>query len=365
MSEETGPDGIGQPLSPMQQATARLARLLGEPTDKDLVDCKAWFDASPDHRRLFESAMFATPMSDEQRQRIGDILGENFPGMPRSSGVGASKPEARQTPPPIQPWGPRRSPAEPVSDRLKRRPLSVLIGITAAASVAVIVLGVGFLPNLTDGSLFSTATAQDFQTGHGDIRSFSLADGTDLKLDSDSRVEVTIDRHQRHALLHQGRARFIVKADPRPFIIEVANRQVVSNDATVDVEVDQSRRANVQLRTGAASVQTDGRDARTLVIDQPISYAPDKSLAAPADTSVDTRDWPNGMVEYRSVALGVLIAQANRYAKVPIVLDDPSLATLQAAGRFKLTDTDLFVSRLAEPFGLKVTKRADGIHLSR
>jgi transmembrane sensor len=113
-------------------------------------------------------------------------------------------------------------------------------------------------------------------------------------------------------------------------------------------------------------VQADGHEATPLVTNQPVIYTPDN----PASTAVvaptgDTRDWPTGWVEYRSISLDALVAQANRYAKVPIVLDDPSLASLQASGRFKLTDTEKFAARIAEPFGLRVSRRSGGIHLSR
>src|SRR3546814_18655864 len=76
--------------------------------------------------------------------------------------------------------------------------------------------------------LLSPARAETYATGHGDIRRFTLADGSLVTLDTDSRVEVVIDRSKRHALLRRGRARFVVAADPRSFTIQAGNGDVVT-----------------------------------------------------------------------------------------------------------------------------------------
>ncbi|RIA46777.1 FecR family protein [Hephaestia caeni] len=365
MSDENWPDDI-QPTPLMEQATSLISDLDENPSPENFTALKAWYEASVDHRRTFASAMFSSVMEESTRRRIEETLGREFEVMPNLPGAGADETRATATSPRAQPWGPRRSPmgARPSVGGRRRR--LVLIGVVAAASAAVLVLAVG----LTSVSLFSPiatpANAQTFETGHAQIRSFSLSDGSAMTLDADTRVEVTIDRKHRQALLRQGRARFIVKPDSRPFTIEAANGKVLSGQGTVDVQVDKARQADVRLRAGSASLQVEGRDAKPLVVDQPIVFSAASArptpVVAPPD---DTRDWPSGWVEYRTIALGALVTQANRYAKTPIILDDPSLASLQASGRFKLTDTENFAKRIAEPFGLRVSRRGDGIHLSR
>jgi transmembrane sensor len=291
-------------------------------------------------------------------------LGREFAIMPSLPGADAETRERDVPAAHLQPWGARGTEQAP-SRRWTRGRKVVWVGVAAAAA-AIVVLGINLPSNSVFNPIASPATAQTFETGHAEIRSFALPDGSDLTLDSDTRVEVTIDRTRRHALLHQGRARFIVKADPRPFTIEAANGAVVAQQGMIDVEVDQAGRADIRLRAGAASVQADGHEAKSLVTNQPVIYTADDPVpTAVTAAAADTRDWPIGWVEYRSISLDALIAQANRYAKVPIVLDDPSLASLRASGRFKLTDSEKFAARITEPFGLRVSRRSDGIHLSR
>jgi transmembrane sensor len=370
MTDEPWPEGI-EPTPSTIEASAWLSRLLNDPTDVDLAECKQWFDATEDHRTAFASVMFATPMPDEIRQRIGTVLGESFAALHTS---GAPEVVAKSRAPAAAaqlPWGPRRpSAGKSGKPSRSRRRQFIWVGV-AAAAVAVIALTVELAPNVLPGVIFSPAKAETLETGHGMIRSFALSDGSKVTLDSDSRVEVTMDRIQRHALVRQGRARFVLKHDPRPFSILVGAGEVVATNGTIDVTIGDELRVELRLRSGSAVLHKagepkDASDTRMLTADQPITYpASDFTPQAITNPVTDTRDWPEGWVEYRTISLANLINEANRYEDKPILLDDGSLATLAVTGRFKLTDTDTFVSRIAELFNLSVSRRSDGIHLNR
>jgi transmembrane sensor len=353
-----------KPTAIMDEGAAWIVEIIGDPSDANLDACKSWYETSEEHRKAFASAMFFSPMPTEIRNRIEATLGEKFETIEQAASGNVTRPQDAAGEARLQPWGARRPHLGRQSARKGRR-RRLWIGVAAAASVAVVSLGLGVLPDSMSGLIVGRAEAHRFETGHAEIRSFSLSDGSSITLDSDTRVDVTIDRSERRALVRQGRVRFVVKPDARPFSIEAEHGKIVSARGTIDVEVDGARGADIRLRAGAATVQA-GSKTEPLVIGQPVTYAVNDatptSVAAP---STDTREWPTGWVEYRTVPLGTLIEQANRYAKVPIVLDDPTLAALQASGRFKLTDTEQFVSHIAEPFGLRVSRRADAIHLSR
>lgn len=362
MSDENS--GEFRPKSLTDQAVSLIVDFDADPSDDNLAALKAWYDRSADHQQAFASAMFTADMSDDVRRRIETALGREFTMLPSLPGAGAETRKRSVPAAHLQPWGTRGGEQAP-SRRWTRGRKVAWVGVAAAAA-AIVVLGINLPSNSVFNPIANPATAQTFETGHTEIRSFDLPDGSNLTLDSDTRVEVTMDRARRHALLHHGRARFIVKADPRPFTIEAGKGQVVARQGTIDVAVDQARRADIRLRAGDASLQADGHEAKALVTNQAVIYIADDPVPTVVKTpAADTRDWPTGWVVYRSISLDALIAQANRYAKVPIVLDDPSLASLQASGRFKLTDTEKFAAHLAEPFGLRVSRHADGIHLGR
>jgi transmembrane sensor len=60
-----------------------------------------------------------------------------------------------------------------------------------------------------------------------------------------------------------------------------------------------------------------------------------------------------------------VIADANRYARQPIELDEPPLGNLLVSGRFHITDSDRFAERIASLFGLAAVHRQGAIHLRK
>src|SRR3546814_2560566 len=124
--------------------------------------------------------------------------------------------------------------------------------------------------------------------------------------------------------------------------LQAGNGDVVTAEGAIDVGVDGNAHVELRLRSGSASVKArDTKDKQgesmPLTINRPVLYAggdfAPRVVTAP---TADTRNWPSGWVEYRTIALGELIRDANRYAQRPIILDDPRLASPAASGRIPL-----------------------------
>ena len=361
MTDESPPGG-GMPSRAMSEAAAWVSRLIKEDPEPNYEALKAWYDATEENRRAFANAIFAQIIPGSRRERLERTLGKSFPGL--------HPPVAQIIPIESARIGEADGPGgveAPVRRQLPRR---ARIGLFATACAAAIAVTVGVAPTLSNIAFFSRADAEFYETGHGDIRSFALADGSNVTLDTDSRVKVVMDRELRRAHLEEGRARFIIKSDPRPFAIEAGTGEVTARAGSIDIAVDRNRHVDLRLRSGAADLRAGaaGTDkvARMLVIDQPVTLEPGEFAPQPiASPPADTRDWPHGWADYRTISLAAIIGEANRYAASPIILDDPALASLAVTGRFRLTDTNGFVSRIAELFSLKASRRQDGIHLSR
>lgn len=370
MSDEEWPDGKAPSSNDLEAATWCV--LLGDtPSDTTLAAFKVWFDASDMHVRDFVNAMRVTPMPAAERARVERFVGRSLASIeheraqPLAAAPGATVQALRSGRGAYSPQA-----AGPARRRSGRRRWIRAI-VAAAATIALVA---GLRPDFLFQpfqSFVSPARAETFETGRGDIRRFTLADGSRVTLDTDSRVEVTIDRRRRHALLRKGRARFDVVADARSFTIAAGNGNVTASEGQIDVGMGLDRQVELRLRSGSARVSAHERASQTgrsdmpLTIDRPVLYA--QGDFAPQFVAVpvaDTRDWPSGWIEYRKVSLGELVRQANRYAKSPIVLDDALLADLSASGRFKLTETSRFADRIAELFALRVSRQSDGIHLS-
>jgi transmembrane sensor len=214
--------------------------------------------------------------------------------------------------------------------------------------------------------------AEPLVTRHGEIRSFRLDDGSVVTLDTDSRLDVALTGNARIVKLGRGRARLQIATDVRPFRILAGAGQVTTAQASLDIGYDTDGMIGVTLSDGAAVIAPVSQTTRKTVFRQlpagrPLSYrAEDARLRLEArPLGYSDNDWPSGWAEYRTVRLDQLVAAANRYAAVPIIVEDPALARLEASGRFRISQTDTFVRRLAQLFDLAIERRANGIYLQR
>jgi len=245
--------------------------------------------------------------------------------------------------------------------------------VAAAASIALVLIGTHFVHRDAIRPATAPALVSTFSTRHGEIRTFRLPDGSLATLDTDTKLSVSMDTTARHLQLERGKARFLVNYDARPFLVTAGAGTVAAKAATFDVGYDEGQ-VQVRLISGTAEVRPVVQTAVYMVHSRQIpvghnlcyrisDFRPEPIPARLRDVN-DTR-WTSGWVEYRAVPLAVLVDQANRYAATPIVIDRAAVGSLEASGRFRLTDTDAFVGRIAEVFDLGVIRRADGIHLSQ
>lgn len=246
----------------------------------------------------------------------------------------------------------------------------LVIGIVSATTL--------LLRNL--GPLVSTPPADQrvLATARGEVRSFALADGSHVTLDTDSEVSVTFSAARRDLALTRGRARFVVAHEIRPFVVAAAGNLVIARGTVFDVTLGTRRTAVVDLIEGtvdvraAAALDRDRRGEALLA-----SQAAATRLTAGHSLALSTAqvrpplrlpaslDWPDGLRDFRAARLGDLVAEANRYAATPIVLAPPELAGLQVSGTFGIRDTERLAGNLAELLGLTVRQDGRTIVLGR
>jgi transmembrane sensor len=241
--------------------------------------------------------------------------------------------------------------------------------LAAAASLLLVMVSNPFGRGDVRTAPVALEQASPLVTRRGEIRTFRLADGSSVTLDTDSELAFAMDASARRLDLARGKARFTVAHDARPFVVTAGAGKITASAATFDVGYDEGRQVMVSLIGGQADLQSAVYMAptRQVFAGQRFAYRASDFMAVPISEhlrSVNDRSWPSGWVEYRAVPLDVLIAQANRYADRPVILDGSAIGALVATGRFRLTDTDAFANRLAEVFDLDVSRRPDGIHLS-
>lgn len=322
-----------------------LIRMRGEDADLLRSEFEAWHDASPEHCAAYH--------------RAGKLLEQSavLKGSRRYGPARARSPTRPQTPSRPRPW---------------TRQWLMTGALAAAAAMLFVAFNAG---GTTLSSPYGTNpmaawAAEPLVTKHGEIRRFHLDDGSVATLDTDSRLEVAMSSDARHVRLVKGRARLQIADDARPFRIEAGAGVVTASQASLDIAREADGMIAVTLAKGAASIAAADEHRGSpqplqLVAGRAFEYrasAPVLSLEARPATQ-DMSDWPSGWAEYRVIRLDQLVAQANRYAAVPVIIRDPAIARLEASGRFRISQTDSFIERVSRLFGLVAERRADGIYL--
>ncbi len=132
--------------------------------------------------------------------------------------------------------------------------LGILLAITCG------LLGYGTWNTWVSQPVFQMAS----NTGIGEIKHESLADGSVLTMNANSQVEITYYRNSRRVKLNKGEVVFDVSRDPsRPFIIDSGDARVTVLGTHFAVN-RLSSLVRVSVKQGRVRVETQDADANSL-----------------------------------------------------------------------------------------------------
>jgi transmembrane sensor len=244
----------------------------------------------------------------------------------------------------------------------------------AAAAAGLACLAVLILWDRVERHPSQTAQApsQQYLTGHGQELTRLLADGSLLRLDTDSSVTVHFERGLRQVEISRGRAAFTVAHDPaRPFRVTAGSAQVVAIGTQFDVYLQ----GEVTLVTvvegrvsvgpaGAAGTGAGGQSAPGSNVPVVVSAGQQvrvvRGMISAPPSKVDTRRttaWLHRQIAFEHEELSVVAAEFSRYSPAPVVIESPELRTLAVSGVFNVDDTESFVAflRSLKGVGVEVT----------
>ena len=196
------------------------------------------------------------------------------------------------------------------------------------------------------------ASEQRYASAVGEQRSITLADGTEVELDTGTTLRVRYSEQQRRISLDQGRAFFKVAHDSaRPLIVDTAQGsvraigtqfEVYRLDNGLDVTLFEGK---VQLRTAA----TNGSAAAVATL------SPGQRAHLIAGKAPQVRDfhgssapaWIDGQLVFEDLPLRAAVEEFNRYGGSPLRIDDAALGELRVSGVFRSNDSAGFVEALA------------------
>ena len=254
-----------------------------------------------------------------------------------------------------------RTSAPAVRDSVNDNARSVAGRVAIAASLLAILVA-GALALMAGRSAGTEPGPLLLASTIGEVAPYRLADGSQVVLDTASRVEVRYSPTRRQLVLLTGRARFTVADDARPFAVAAARHEVVGRATTFEVSLIGGE-PEVRLIEGSLAVRRVGwragaPEARLSAGDEVVLVrsGPPKRRKARGSASA----WTRHMLEFDATPLGEAIALANRYSTTQIRLSDSALALRRVSGAYRVGDAAAFARSIAVAFGLEVGAQPDG-----
>lgn len=178
----------------------------------------------------------------------------------------------------------------------------------------------------------------DYATGAGERGTWTLADGSQLRLDSNSAVDVALTGDTRVLHLRQGRLFLDVQHDGRPFVVEVdgAEVRVLGTRFAVARSDDDTE---VLLQSGKVEVVA-GSQRQLLAPGQRLTLHGERIEAPQAVDAERLLAWRDGQLRVRDVTLREVLQRLADYRGQRLLLLDEGAGQRLVSGSFNLDQAD-------------------------
>lgn len=257
---------------------------------------------------------------------------------------------------------------QPVNDTGRRKPQPQRRGLFVAMAAAVAAAAV-----IGGGYLWSSRT-ETYETGVGQQQVVTLDDGSQLALNTDSKVLVSYRSDRRHLELLRGEAMFDVAHNPqRPFTVLAGQEQVKALGTSFVVRREPNQlwvtlvKGKVELsnRVTAADGQPEFRPQLILAPGERATVDGAGNLMVDRPSVSALVAWRQGEVVFKDTTILEAANELNRYGPTKIVVTDAAVARTRVSGLFKINRPADFASAVAELNGVRVRRTTNAIELTR
>lgn len=300
----------------------------------DLAEFDAWLAAAPAHAAAYRRTIALWHEFDAAAPQVRDELAERHAAAGRV--------------------------VRPAFGHPRRR---FLFAGAAAAVAAGLVVVVALPPTAPAPE----ATHQTFATARGQHQHITLADGSVIDLNAETKLTARMNGAERRITLAEGEAVFDVASDKtRPFTVDTAQGAVRVVGTQFDVK-SRDGELTVTVARGKVAVRPAGADPAA----EPVFLTPGMQLSlggakAEAVAHVDpqaTFAWREGRLVYRDQPLTAVVADLNRQFPEQIAIGDPSLEKIRITGVIVLDNPQAVTTRLALMLPLRTVSSDRGLLL--
>lgn len=199
----------------------------------------------------------------------------------------------------------------------------------------------------------------DAMTAVGERRLISLADGSRVRLNTDSAIAVDYSADSRRIRLLQGEAIFTVAPDAaRPFVV-AASRGEIRALGTEFVVHNNGNRGDVAVTEHSVAVRYPRARDVTVHAGQSVSFTPQTGLGAvhQADVASATA-WVDGFLVVKDMPLEQLVTEIGRYRSGYVRVVGSARRT-RVSGVFRIDQPDHALMQLERSLALRSTRFTD------
>lgn len=248
----------------------------------------------------------------------------------------------------------------------------VISSLAAAAAVAVCFLGFRL----------ATHPAPTAVTAIGALQTLDLPDGSVVRLNTDSAIDVRFSEAERRIRLVRGEAHFSVARDSaRPFVVAAGGISVRAVGTAFNVRL-RTEAVEVMVTHGRVGVERTETTPIPFPLTKPLELAagekitmpiaarptapkPDPVVAAVPPAEIERAlAWQERRVEFEDMPLAEVVAEFNRHNRRQIVILDEQLRLQPFSGTFRADGIEAFVALLQESFEIQVERFGNEIRLT-
>ncbi|MFC3939916.1 FecR family protein [Pseudomonas gingeri NCPPB 3146 = LMG 5327] len=306
-----------------QAALAWLSLLHDQPSSGDQATFSRWLQADPAHAEAYAQAQVLWELSEVPASRLAREEAFALQGFLK----------AMERPPRRALW--RWS-----------APLAM-----AACLLLMISLGAGWQPQRWFDDL-----GADYVSAPGQIRTVTLADQSQVTLDTDSAIAVDFRGGERHVRLRRGSAFFSVSHTGEPFVVDArgGEARVLGTQFEVRLQEDGARVTVLSGRVGVTPRK--GAAQQVLTANQQLAYADGTAQPLHSVDSDMQLAWRQGWLNYSKASLAEVVDDLRRYYPGRILVFNDTLAARRVSGSFPNKDPQAVLDSLQGVLGFEQHK---------
>lgn len=208
---------------------------------------------------------------------------------------------------------------------------------------------------------------QVYATKHGQTRSVMLADGSTMKLNTDTELRFTGQRSTRTVILDRGEVFFDIAPDSkRPFIVRFGTAEVRVLGTAFNI-YRQAELTQITVEHGRVQLSSDAAETSLILSENFAAYIDINGKISPANEIglAQAMAWRDGNFIFGNSKLSEVVYQINRYVDLPILIEEEQVKNLEISGVFAINRIAELLNTLELIAPVTVERQEDGHQIIR